>query len=203
MKIVKEFYDGKYDILLGTQMVSKGLDFPNVSLVGILNADSSLNIPEYKSNERSFALLTQASGRAGRANIDGEVIIQSYNVMHPILRCVIKQDYKAYFNYEMKIRKTLKYPPFYYLAQVKLKSKDYSLVTKEIKKVKDYLEKNISKDSIVLGPSLSNPFLVNNIYSYEILVKYRFDDKLKGALKELDKIYTIMNNISLDIDLSY
>ena len=77
------------------------------------------------------------------------------------------------------------------------------MVTKEIKKVKDYLEKNISKDSIVLGPSLSNPFLVNNIYSYEILVKYRFDDKLKGALKELDKIYTIMNNISLDIDLSY
>lgn len=202
-RIVKEFYDGKYNILLGTQMVSKGLDFPKVTLVGILNADASLNIPEYKSNERSFALLTQASGRAGRDLIKGEVIIQSFNIMHPILKCVVNQNYKAYFNYEMKIRKTLKYPPFYYLAQVKLKSRDYNLVTDEIKKVKDYLVKNLSKDSIVLGPSPSNPFLVNNVYSYEILIKYRYDDNLINTLKELDKIYTIIPKITLDIDLSY
>ncbi len=202
-KIINDFQEEKYDILLGTQMVSKGLDFPKVSLVGIINADTSLNIPEYKSNERSFALLTQASGRAGRSNINGEVIIQSYNIMHPILKCVLNHNYQAYFNYEMKIRKTLKYPPYYYLVQIKLKSRDFNLVSNEIKKVKNYLERNISKESIVLGPSPANPFLINGIYNYEILVKYRIDDKLINSLKDLDKIYTIMPRISLDIDLSY
>ncbi len=202
-RIINEFHEGKYDILLGTQMVSKGLDFPKVSLVGIINADNSLNIPEYKSNERSFALLTQASGRAGRANIKGEVIIQSFNIMHPILKCVVNHNYRAYFNYEMKIRKTLKYPPFYYLAQLKLKSQDINLVTKEAGKMKSYLEKNLSKESIVLGPSYANPFLVNKTYCYEILIKYRLDNQLIPTLTELDNIYTIMPKIELDIDLSY
>ncbi len=202
-KIINDFQEGKYDILLGTQMVSKGLDFPNVSLVGIINADASLNIPEYKSNERSFALLTQASGRAGRSNIKGEVVIQTFNIMHPILKCVLNHNYQAYFNYEMKIRKTLKYPPYYYLVQIKLKSRDFNLVSSEIKKAKNYLEKNISKESIVLGPSPANPFLINGIYHYEILIKYRSDDKLIPALQELDKIYTIIPKVRLDIDLSY
>lgn len=202
-RIINDFHEGKYDILLGTQMVSKGLDFPKVSLVGIINADTSLNIPDYKSNERSFALLTQASGRAGRGSILGEVIIQTYNVMHPILKCVLNHNYQAYFNYEMNIRKTLKYPPYYFLGQIKLKSRDFDLVSKEIKKVKNYLEKNLSKESIVLGPSPANPFLINGVYNYEVLIKYRKDSQLIKTLEELDKIYTIMPKISLDIDLSY
>ncbi len=202
-EITKAFQEKKYDILLGTQMVSKGLDFPNVTLVGILNADSTLNIPDYKSNERSFSLLSQASGRAGRSTKLGKVIIQTYNKEQPILKFVANHDYNSYFKYEMRIRKTLKYPPFYYLAQVKIKGKDYQIVTEEIIKAKNYLTKNIDQKSIILGPAPSNPFLMNNIYSYELLIKYRYDEKLITALKELDTIYSTNSKVSLDIDISY
>ena len=103
----------------------------------------------------------------------------------------------------MAEQETLKYPPFYYLAQLKLKSQDINLVTKEAGKMKSYLEKNLSKESIVLGPSYANPFLVNKTYCYEILIKYRLDNQLIPTLTELDNIYTIMPKIELDIDLSY
>lgn len=202
-QITKEFYDQKYDILLGTQMVSKGLDFPNVTLVGILNADASLNIPDYKSNERSFSLLCQASGRAGRSTTKGSVLIQTFCPEHPILQCVKTHNYRAFFRYEMRLRKTLKYPPFYYLAQIKIKGRDYQSVSEEIRKAKSFLEKRIASESILLGPAPSNPFLVNGVYSFELLVKYRFDSSFLNALEELDQIYIGNPKITLDLDICY
>ena len=202
-KIINDFQNNKYDILLGTQMVSKGLDFPNVTLVGILNADNTLNIPDYKSNERSFTLFCQTSGRAGRNNKKGEVIIQTFQPEHPILQCVKNHNYSKYFQYEMKIRKTLKYPPYYILAQLKLKSKNYEKLNQELNNVKKYLLNNLSKESIVLGPAPSNPYLVNNIYSFEFLIKYRYDKNLKETIQELDKIFIIKKDIQLDIDIYY
>ncbi len=199
-KIITEFGEGKYDILLGTQMISKGLDFGNVSLVGILNADNSLNVPDYKSNERTFDLLCQACGRAGRKNTMGEVIVQTFYPDHEILKFVQSQDYNKFFQYEMHIRKTLKYPPFYYLCQITILSKDYHVASNEANKMKAFLEEKIDASSIILGPTTANMFLVNKVYHFEILIKYRFDEKLMPALKELDEIVTSSKDFWVEID---
>lgn len=199
-KIIEDFANHKYDILLGTQMISKGLDFPLVSLVGILNADASLNIPEFKSNEKTFDLLCQASGRAGRKNTTGEVIIQTFYPNNFVLNCAKKQDYFPFYKYEMNIRKTLKYPPFYFLAHLTIKSKDYELAREEALKIKKYLEQNLEESSILLGPTTANMFLVNKVYHFEILIKYRFDKKLRNALQEVEEQVLFQPKVTLDID---
>ena len=199
-KIITDFYDHKYDILLGTQMVSKGLDFPHVSLVGILNADASLNIPDYRSNERTFSLLCQASGRAGRKDTTGEVIIQTFYPDNFIMQCVKEQNYQKFCKYELNIRKTLKYPPFYYLCNLTIRSKDYEEAVKEARKAKEFLETKLDKTSLLLGPTTANMFLVNKVYHFEILIKYKSDEKLISALKELDEMCLLNSKIALDID---
>ena len=199
-EITEDFYHHKYDILLGTQMISKGLDFPDVSLVGILNADTSLNIPDYRSNERTFSLLSQACGRAGRSHTTGEVIIQTFYPENYILKCVKENDYQSFYQYEMNIRKTLRYPPYYYLVALTIKSKDYKIAQEEATKTKKYLESHLDKSSFVLGPSTANMFLVNRVYHFEILIKYRFDEHLIPTLKELDKMFLMNLKASLDIE---
>lgn len=198
-QIIADFQNQKYDILLGTQMISKGLDFPNVTLVGILNADATLNIPDYKSNEKTFALLSQTCGRAGRNNKKGEVVLQTFNPDNYIMKCVSKNDYFAFYKYEMNIRKTLKYPPFYYLANLIFKSKDYEKVAKEAKKAKSYLEQNLDNNYIILGPTAANVFMVNKIYHFEISIKYKNKDLLMPVLKDLFT-YT---KVDLDIDFNF
>ena len=199
-KVTEAFASGKYDILLGTQMISKGLDFPNVTLVGIINADASLNIPDYQSNERTFELLCQASGRSGRGEKNGEVFIQTYNPETPIFTFVKNHDYKNFFLYEMNIRKTLKYPPYYYLCFLKVKSKDYKQAIDEARKIKAFLDKNLTQDYIVLGPATANMFLVNGVYNFEIYIKYKKEEKLYQVLKELDKLMLVNSKVQLDID---
>lgn len=198
-QIIADFQNQKYDILLGTQMISKGLDFPNVTLVGILNADATLNIPDYKSNEKTFALLSQTCGRAGRNNKKGEVVLQTFNPDNYIMKCVSKNDYFAFYKYEMNIRKTLKYPPFYYLANLIFKSKDYEKVAKEAKKAKSYLEQNLDNNYIILGPTTANVFMMNKIYHLEISIKYKNKDLLMPVLKDLFT-YT---KVDLDIDFNF
>lgn len=200
-KITKDFLDGKYNILLGTQMISKGLDFNNVTLVGIISADSSLNIPSYKSLENTFDLLSQASGRAGRSNKRGEVLIQTYNKDNHIFAYIKNNDYLSFYKEEMHNRKLLKYPPYYFLVTIIIKSKDYKLASEESIKVKNYLTDNLSKESIVLGPSTSNMFIVNKTYHFEVLTKYRFDDKIYTVLKDLDDIY--VSNRFVDISFIF
>lgn len=199
-KIIEDFSKHKYDILLGTQMISKGLDFPDVSLVGILNADTTLNIPDYKSNERTFSLLSQVSGRAGRQNTTGEVILQTFYPNNFVITCAKEQNYIKFYKYEMNIRKTLKYPPFYYLVILTIKSKNYESASKESLKIKSFLASHLEKTSIILGPSTANLFLINKVYHFEILIKYRFDEQLLPTLKELDEIYLMQKEVSIDID---
>lgn len=198
-KIIKDFQEGKYDILLGTQMISKGLDFPNVTLVGILNADASLNIPDYKSNENTFALLSQTCGRAGRGQHKGEVIIQTFNPDNYIMQCVSKNDYFSFYKYEMNIRKTLKYPPFYYLAILTFKNKDYQKTYAEATKAKEYLEKHLDESYILLGPTAANVLLINKIYHFEITIKYKNKESLIPLLKEL----YLYISVQLDIDFIF
>lgn len=200
-RIIKDFKEKKYDILLGTQMISKGLDFPYVTLVGIINADTTLNIPDFRSNERTFALLYQASGRAGRSNILGKVIIQTYNPDNYVLNCVKNNDFNSFYNYEMNIRKLLKYPPYYYLVSLKIISSDYNVALDNANKVFKYLKDNIDSSSIVLGPTTANLFKFNNMYRFQIVIKYRFDNKLMKVLKDLDNIYINDNKTNLEIDI--
>ena len=202
-KITEDFQNHKYDILLGTQMISKGLDFPNVTLMGILDADASLQIPDYKSNEKTYSLLSQASGRAGRKEKKGLVIIQTFQPENYILQCVKNHAYLKFYQYEMNIRKTLKYPPFYYLILLTFKSKEYSTVSKEANKAKEFLEQNKDPQTILLGPTTANMFLVNGVYHFEILIKYRFDDKLINTIKELDKFVLLNKKVTMDIDFHY
>jgi len=201
-RIISGFKNGNYDILLGTQMISKGLDFPRVTLVGVINADSSLNIPDFRSSERTFSLLNQVAGRAGRSSLKGEVIIQTFNPDNKTIECVKEQDYNKFYDYEMNIRKTLKYPPYYYLASIKITSKDYDVASQEIKKVYNYLKNNLDKSSIILGPSTAAMFRVNNVYRFQIVIKYRFDEKLHDTLKDLDKMYINNNKANIEIDIN-
>ena len=202
-KIEEDFRTYHYDILIGTQMISKGLDFPKVTLVGIVNADITLNIPDFRSGEKTFALLYQASGRAGRGDLKGEVVIETFNPLNHVLNCVKDQDFAKFYEYEMNIRKTLKYPPYYYLAHLVIKSKNYEEAKKEANKVTSFLKRNLDSTSIILGPTTANMFRVNNVYHFEIMIKYRFDKNLKPALKELDALFLLNKNVNLEFDMSY
>lgn len=199
-EIIDKFKNHEYDILLGTQMISKGLDFPLVTLVGVINADTTLNIPDFRSGERTFSLLSQVAGRAGRGYKKGEVILQTYNPDNFTLKCVQENDYMKFYNYEMNNRHKLDYPPYYYLTSIKIASSDYDIASKEITKVKRHLEKNISKKSIILGPTTASMFKVKNIYRFQIIVKYKVDPMLQKTLKELDELYKLNTKANIEID---
>lgn len=198
--IINKFKNHEYDILLGTQMISKGLNFPLVTLVGVINADATLNIPDFRSGERTFALLSQVAGRAGRSNLPGEVIIQTFNPDNFTLKCVKNNDYMKFYNYEMTNRHKLDYPPYYYLTSIKTSSKDYDAASKEISKVKKYLEKNLDKSTIILGPTTASMFKINNVYRFQIILKYKRDPNLFKTLKELDELFMLNNKVNIEID---
>lgn len=201
-KIIEAFRNKEYNVLIGTQMISKGLDFPDCTLVGIINADTTLNIPDFRSSERTFSMLSQASGRAGRAEKEGKVIIQTFNPDNATIKCVSNNDYDSFYTSEMEIRRKLKYPPYYYLVNIKVCSKDYDKASFNANKVVDYLKRNLDKTSIILGPSTAVNFRLKNIYRFNITVKYRFDENLKKALKDLDDIFGINKDVFLEIDLN-
>lgn len=201
-KIINDFGEHKYDILVGTQMIAKGLDFPLVSLVGVINADQSLNIPDFRSAENTFELLSQVSGRAGRSSLPGEVIIQTYNPDHYSIRYAKNHDYINFYKEEMKLRKLLNYPPYYYITLVNISSKDYDLGFKEANKIGNFLRNNLSSETKVLGPSLASIFKINNIYHYQCIIKYKKDIKLASVLTKIDDIYKINSKVSVSIDIN-
>jgi len=201
-RILSEFGNGKYDILLGTQMISKGLDFPRVTLVGVINGDSSLNIPDFRSGERTFQLLNQVAGRAGRSELKGSVVIQTFNPDNYTLNCIQNNDYDSYYDYEMNIRRKLSYPPYYYLIGIKVLSRDYDIVSKEVRKIGDFLRKKLSKNFTVLGPTTANMFRINNVYRFQLMIKYRTVENLFEVLKELDTFYVSNKLINIEIDVS-
>ena len=198
-KIIDDFADNKYDILLGTQMISKGLDFKNVTLVGIINADTSLNLPDFRANEKTFSLLYQTSGRAGRDKKQGEVVIQTFNPDNKVLNLVKENEYDKFYLYEMNIRHKLKYPPYTYIALIVIKSKDYDLASKTALDIKKYLEPRLDSKTIIYGPTPASVFRINNIYHFQITIKYTFDDKLNKVLKELEANYSTPNQVSIEI----
>ena len=200
-KMIKAFKNQEYDILLGTQIVAKGLDFSNVTLVGVINADTSLNIPDFRSSENTFSLLSQVAGRSGRSEKSGEVIIQTFNPEHYAISYAKMHDYMGFYNKEMEIRKILKYPPFYYLCYIKISGKDMEYVSKEAEKIKRSLERNLT-DTNILGPSPSTIFRVNNIYRFGIILKFKREENLKDVLNKILEHYKGNLKIKIDIDFN-
>ena len=200
-KIIKDFGEHKYDILVGTQMIAKGLDFPLVTLVGVINADASLNIPDFRSSERTFQLLSQVAGRAGRADNPGEVVIQTYNNEHYSIMLARNHDYLSFYKEEMKIRKQLNYTPYYYLILVRITTKDYEKSFEEAKKIGDYLKQNLSGDTIVLGPAMASVFRIDNVYYQQCIIKYKKDDKLRTVLTFIDELYKNNSKVNVEIDV--
>ena len=200
-KMIEDFKNHKYDILLGTQIVAKGLDFDNVTLVGIINADTSLNIPEYRSSEVTFSLLSQVAGRAGRSKKSGSVIMQTYNPDHYAIISSKNHDYLSFYNKEMEIRRVLKYPPYYFLVYIRISGKDNQYIYKEAFKIKKSLEKHLL-NTIILGPSQNNVFKLNNVYRYGIILKYKKEDNLKDVLNLMIDAYKSNNKITIDLNFN-
>lgn len=199
-KIINDFESHKYDILIGTQMISKGLDFKYVSLVGVINADTLLTIPDFRSSEKTFQLISQVSGRAGRESIKGEVIIQGFNIDHYSLFYATLNDYKGFYNKEMSIRSILKYPPFYNLCLIKISGKNNDTVLDESEKIYIYLKEHIN--DTILGPSACALFKINNIYNYQIIIKYKDTKKIYKYVKYINEIYNKVNRVKVTIDFN-
>ena len=168
-KIITAFEQQQIDILVGTQMLTKGLDFRNVDLVGVMNADSLLNFPDFRAHERSFQLLLQVAGRAGRTKNRGKVLIQTYNPYHQILQQVSSNNYAEMYKEQMDDRYNFKYPPYYRLIKLTLKSRDYNLVNE----ASAWLAKALSQafHPHVLGPEFPPVARIRNEYYKNIIVK--------------------------------
>ena len=201
-KIIKDFLEQKYDILLGTQMIAKGLDFPNVTLVGVINGDATLNMPDFRSGERTFQLLNQIAGRSGRATKKGEVYIQAFNTDHYSIVLATKNDYETFAREELLIRKTLKYPPFYNLLIIKVLGKNEENVISECNKCIAYLNSNIKENVYILGPAPAYIPKINNIYYYQITLKYKNTKDIIKEMHYLNKIYSNNKLVKIEIDFN-
>lgn len=201
--LLDQFGRGEADILLGTQMIAKGLDFPNVTLVGVLNADTALNLPDFRSSERTFQLLTQVAGRAGRAEKAGQVLIQSYNPEHYAIRFAKDQDYEGFYAYEMGIRRQLGYPPYYFTIGITLSHKKEEEVIKRAYEVMNILRSGLSETSNILGPTPKPIARTHNLYHYQILIKYRLEDELGPTLNQVLALTQKRENSELRLSIDH
>ena len=201
--LLEQFGNGEADILLGTQMIAKGLDFPNVTLVGVLNADTALNLPDFRSSERTFQLLTQVAGRAGRAEKAGQVLIQSYNPQHYAIRFAKDQDYEGFYAYEMGIRRQLGYPPYYFTIGITLSHKKEEEVLRRAYEVMEILRSGLSDASIILGPTPKPIARTHNLYHYQILIKYRLEDELASTLNQVLALTQERENSELRLSIDH
>ena len=200
-KIINAFKNEEYNVLIGTQMIAKGLDFPKVTLVGVINGDATLNIPDFRSAERTFSLLNQVAGRAGRSKLKGNVIIQGFNIDHYSLVYASQHDYLSFYNKELYIRKLLGYPPYYNLCLIKIKAKDYELVNKEAEKIVEHLKSKTNKNVTVLGPSNALIPKINDIYSMQVIIKYKKTNEIIKELIFINNLYK-KNKVLVDIDIN-
>ncbi|HFI0462822.1 TPA: primosomal protein N' [Streptococcus suis] len=186
-RLLAAFAKGQAQILLGTQMIAKGLDFEKVTLVGVINADTALNIPDFRSAEKTFQLLTQVAGRAGRGRYPGQVLVQTYNPDHYVMQLAKYHDYEQFFRYEMKRRHLGQYPPYFYTTLITASSKQAAKAELAVNQIKGFLTQKVaSKESlIILGPSKSPIARVNERYYFQLLIKYKDPSILHDAMTEI------------------
>ncbi len=203
-KLLDHFEQEEIPILLGTQMIAKGLDYPKVTLVGVLNADTMLNLPDFRANEKTYQLLTQVSGRAGRHELTGEVIFQTYNPTHYAIQLAKENDYRRFYEKEMAFRRLARYSPYYFHVLFTVSSEDIRKCLKATSHIHDTLIQKVSDQSIIVGPSPSPLERINRQYRFQILLKYKREPELLEMLNSLDEHYHEAyrtEGISLRIDV--
>ncbi|MBD8068351.1 primosomal protein N' [Bacillus sp. PS06] len=204
-RLLNDFGEGKADILLGTQMIAKGLDFPYVTLVGVLAADTILHLADFRSSEKTFQLLTQVSGRAGRHELPGEVVVQTYTPEHYSIQLASHHDYRSFYKNEMMIRRQHAYPPFYYLALLTISHPEVLKVVEVAEKITTHLRHSLSEQTIILGPVASPIPRINDRYRYQCMIKYKQEPDLTNLLKQILIRYQkeiSANGLNLSFDLN-
>lgn len=206
-QIIEDFEERRVDVMIGTQMVTKGLDFANVGLVGVLHADLSLSFPDFRATERGFQLLTQVSGRSGRGDARGQVLVQAFNINHPVLQEIGQADYAAFYAREIEERQQFRYPPFYRMIVVTLKHKKPQSLNDATRIYADYLRQRLGDR--VIGPAIPHVSRIRNHYLLNVLLKLERDAKLIRYAKEvLDEAAAVVHGepgfslvrINVDVD---
>ena len=205
-EILNRFKQENIDILIGTQMVVKGHHFPNVTLVGVIAADSSLNIDDYRANERTFQILTQVAGRAGRENLPGNVIIQTYNPDQFSIECAKKQNYKEFYDIEINLRKQLKYPPFCDIIVIGMSGESEKEVEEISQKLYKSLTSKINKSNVnleIYSPRPAPIDKIKNKYRFRIILKGKFNDIVNQYIEEsLQYTYLANNKVRIVVDVN-
>src|SRR5690625_2389706 len=184
-RLLDQFANQEADILLGTQMIAKGLDFPNVTLVGVLSADAMLHLPDFRSSEKTFQLLTQVSGRAGRHALTGEVVVQTYTPDHYSIELASTYDFEQCYRQEMNMRRTFRYPPYVFLTLITVSHESQIKVIQTTERIVQLLLQNVQKDTIILGPTPSPLTRIKDRYRYQSMIKYRYEPKLRELLNKI------------------
>ena len=200
-KVVTDFAMQKADILIGTQMIAKGHNFPNVTLVGIVLADIGLNIPSYRSNERAFQLIMQAVGRSGRKDKKGVAIIQTYSPSHYAVTFAARQNYEMFYAKEMENRKIQSYPPYYYLTSLRIKGSDENKVIETMITVIDDLNERLGDKALVLGPITPFIHFQNNIHMRDALIKFRDYQAVNEELKRIIRVISSKSGVSIEVNI--
>ena len=206
-RMIDDFRAGSYDILLGTQMVAKGHDFPRVTLVGVVLADSSLFVSDFRASERTFSLLTQVIGRAGRAKRNGRAVIQTYAPTNEIIRLACKQDYEEFYRGEIAIRKELCYPPFCDMVQLTLTGEEEREVLYAAKTLSDSIVEKLSTafsdlPATVFGPFEAQVYKLNEKYRMRMVVKCRLTRKARELFHTLLCEFALNRKVTLAVDLN-
>ncbi|ASS91607.1 primosomal protein N' [Aeribacillus pallidus] len=204
-KLLNAFGEKKADILLGTQMIAKGLDFPDVTLVGVLSADTMLHLPDFRSGEKTFQLLTQVSGRAGRHELPGEVVIQTYTPEHYSIQLASLHDFETFYRQEMKMRKSFAYPPYYFLILITVSHPNAIKAAEVTEKIGQYLKLHLSNEAQILGPVSSPIPKMKDRYRFQCMIKYKREKNLYKTLKLLFEHYEedmSQTDLKLMIDLN-
>jgi primosomal protein N' (replication factor Y) len=202
-RILAQFRAGQIDVLIGTQMIAKGLHFPNVTLVGIIYADLSLHMPDFRAGERTFQLLTQVAGRAGRGDVEGEVIVQAFTPFHPSIQYARRHDFASFYEQEVDFREQLKYPPITRAAMLTLRSRNQDKARLSADHLKTELEKNLTafKDLILAGPAPAALLKAETYYRYQIMLRTRQMSKLSLALAKILQEVKLPDDVTLTADI--
>jgi primosomal protein N' (replication factor Y) len=198
--ILTKLYNGELDILTGTQMIAKGLDVPNVTLVGVINANQGLGIPDFRANERVFSLLTQVSGRAGRSEKKGLVLIEAHDPKHPVFQKALNQDYDGFYNDEIQFRREMNLPPFVRLLRLVIRSTDEEISNKEILKISEIIKGRIEEKMTVLGPSPCPFYKIDKYFRNHILIKTDNHDKTRKLVQAIQEKWKASAKVYLEID---
>ncbi len=199
---IEQFKNHKADILIGTQMIAKGHDFSNVTLVAVLLADLGLSQPSFRSAERTFELLTQTVGRSGRGYEMGEAIIQTYSPEHYVIKLSSTQDYDTFFKKELAIRKIESYPPFTYVTKIEIGTKDKDASDRIIAKIAIEINDKHMKGVDLIGPSRPYVSFESGLHKRTLYLKYKDDTEVRNYLEYLQKVFENRSNVKLSIDIN-